>query len=301
MEPVKSGEGAGAPDVRLDEGFFAAKDNLRLYWRSARPSEAGATRGHVALVHGYAEHCGRYRELMAALARRGIAVHAFDYRGHGQSDGRRAHVERFSEYTDDLDVLLGHARQVAEGQPLFVMGHSLGGLIALRYALDARPEGLAGLVLSSPFLEFAFRPPRLKVLAGRLVERVVPWIPVGNELRVENLTRDRAIQEATRRDPLYLRTTTPRWFSQTTAAQAELGARLSELTLPCLIFHGGADPIAACDASRRLFAAARASDKTLKIYDGMLHETLNEVGRDQVVADLVAWLEARIAAPTASS
>lgn len=300
MEPVKSGEG-GALEVRLDEGFFAAKDNLRLYWRSARPSEPGAVRAHLALIHGYAEHSGRYRELMAYLARRGIAVHAFDYRGHGQSDGRRAHVERFSEYTDDLEVLLGHARQDSEGQPLFVLGHSLGGLIALRFALEDRREGIAGLVLSSPFLQFAFKPPRLKVLAGRLAERVAPWLPVGNELRFENLTRDRAIQEATRRDPLYLRSTTPRWFSQTTGAQAELAARFGELELPCLILHGGADPIAAVEASRRLFAAARAVDKTLKIYEGMLHETFNEIGRDQVMADLIAWLDVHSAPATPSS
>ncbi len=301
MEPVESAEGLSAQEVRLDEGFFAAKDNLRLYWRSARPNDAAAVRAHVALVHGYADHSGRYRELMAHLARRGIAVHAFDYRGHGQSDGRRAHVERFSDYTDDLEVLLGNARQDSQGQPLFILGHSLGGLIALRYVLEERREGIAGLVLSSPFLQFAFKPPRLKVLAGRLVERVAPWVPIGNELREESLTRDRALQEATRRDPLYLHTTTPRWFSQTTAAQADIASHLGELDLPCLILHGGADPIAAIEGSRRLFASARAADKTLKVYEGMLHETFNEVGRDKVLADLVAWLEAHVTTSTTSA
>ena len=293
MEPVTSGE-PGKPGLRLDEGFFAAKDNLRLYWRTVRPSEAGAVRGHLALVHGYGDHCARYRELMEHLGRRGIAVHAFDYRGHGQSDGRRAHVDRFRDYTDDLEVLLGHARQDAEGQPLFVLGHSLGALIVLRWALEARRDGIAGLVLSSPFLTLAFEPPRFKVLAARLAERVLPWMPFGNELKVEQLTHDRAIQEATRADPLYLHTTTPRWFFETTAAQKEAKARAVELVLPCLILHGSADPIAAPEASQRLWSLASSREKTLKTYPGLLHELFNEVGREQVMADLDAWLDARL-------
>jgi lysophospholipase len=295
MDPVKSAE-PGKLEIRIDEGFFAAKDNLRLYWRSARPAEASATRAHLALVHGYAEHSGRYRELMEHLAGRGVAVHAFDYRGHGQSDGRRAYVERFSDYTDDLEVLLGHARQDAQGQPLFLFGHSLGALIALRFVLAARREGIAGLVLSSPFLKLAFEPPRLKVLAARMAERILPWMPFSNGLAVEQLTHDRAIQEATRADPLYFHTTTPRWFLQTVAAQAEVRSRASELRLPCLVLFGSADPIAAPEASQRLWAVAAAQDKTLKVYDGMLHELFNEVGRQQVMADLDLWLDAHIAA-----
>jgi len=295
MDPVKSAE-PGKLEIRIDEGFFAAKDNLRLYWRSARPSEASATRAHLALVHGYAEHSGRYRELMEHLAGRGVAVHAFDYRGHGQSDGRRAHVERFSDYTDDLEVLLGHARQDAQGQPLFLFGHSLGALIALRFVLSARQEGIAGLVLSSPFLKLAFEPPRLKVLAARMAERILPWMPFGNGLAVEQLTHDRAIQEATRADPLYFHTTAPRWFIQTVAAQAEARSRASELRLPFLVLFGSADPLAAPEASQRLWAVAAAQDKTLKVYEGMLHELFNEVGRQQVMADLDHWLDAHIAA-----
>jgi alpha-beta hydrolase superfamily lysophospholipase len=292
MGPVTSGE-PGGPEVRQDEGFFAAKDNLRLYWRTSRPGAAAAVKAHVALVHGYGDHSGRYRELMEHLARRGFAVHAFDYRGHGQSDGRRAYVERFSDYTDDLEVLLGHARSDAEGAPLFVVGHSLGGLIVLRWALEAPREGAAGLVLFSPFLQLAFQPPRVKVLAARVVERLLPWMPLGNELSEDQLTRDTRIQEATRADPLYLHTATPRWFFQTAAAQQDARARASRLSLPCLILHGDADPIAAPGASRELWSAAGSQDKTLKTYEGMRHELFNEIGREQVFSDLEAWLSAR--------
>jgi lysophospholipase len=295
MEPVTSGEPGGL-ELRLDEGFFAARDNLRLYWRTVRPGEASAVRAHVALVHGYGDHSGRYRELMEHLARRGFAVHAFDYRGHGQSDGRRAHVERFSDYVDDFEVLLGHARGDAEGQPLFAIGHSLGGLIVLRWALSARRDGIAGVVLFSPFLELAFQPPRLKVLAARLAERVLPWMPFSNELKESQLTRDRLIQQATRADPLYLHTTTPRWFFETAAAQQDAKARAALFTLPCLILHGEADPIAAPQASQRLFSASGSRDKALKTYEGMLHELFNEVGRERVFADLDAWLEAHLPA-----
>jgi alpha-beta hydrolase superfamily lysophospholipase len=284
-----------ALELKLDEGFIAAKDNLRLYWRSLLPRDPAATLGHVAIVHGYCEHSGRYREAMERLASAGWGAHAFDYRGHGQSDGRRAHVEDFGDYLGDLDAFLERVRGQADGKPVVLLGHSLGGLICARWAVGKR-SGVDGIALSSPFVGLAFEPPRLMVAGARLADRFVPWAPISNGLKIEQLTHDPEIQRATEHDPLYTRHTTPRWFRETSRAQAELLARAREVTLPLLVMGGGEDPIASPQAIRRFFEQAASEPKTYRLYPGMLHEILNEVDRARVFADLLAWLGERAAA-----
>src|SRR5262249_55037861 len=146
-----------------DEGFLTAKDGLRLFWQSDSPA---TPRAHVAMVHGYGDHSGRYNGLRAHLAESGFAAHGFDYRGHGRADGRRGHVVRFTQHGDDLVRFWTRVRERAGPLPTFLFGHSHGGLVAIHFPLERRPEGLRGLILSAPFLGFAFEPPPLKVLGG---------------------------------------------------------------------------------------------------------------------------------------
>ncbi|MGI5865358.1 MAG: lysophospholipase [Myxococcales bacterium] len=299
MQTASAPERPG-PELKLDEGFIASKDSLRLYWRSLAPADPAQARAHVAIVHGYCEHSGRYREAMERLARAGFAAHAFDFRGHGQSDGRRTHVEDFGDYVADLDALLERVRGQAAGRKVFLMGHSLGGLICARWALG-RTGPVAALALVSPFMGMAFEPPRLKALFARFADKVVPWLPVPNGLALEGLTHDPEILRATERDPLYQRTTTPRWFREATRAQREVFERAGELTLPCQVMGGSEDPIADPKAIRRLHEAIGSQPKALQIYPGMLHEILNELDRERVWADLLAWWEQQLAldAPSA--
>ncbi len=203
------------PDPQIDEGFFSARDGLRLFRHAARP--ACTPVAHVAVQHGYAEHLGRHEEVTRALCGAGYAAHLFDCRGHGQSGGKRAHVDSFDEYLQDLDVFLARVREEAQGRPVFFLGHSHGALIGARYLLD-RPDAVRGAILSSPYFRLKLHVSPLKILAGKLIANVLPSLPMRNELKPEQLTRDVAIQNATRKDPLYQQIATPRWFTESSAA-----------------------------------------------------------------------------------
>jgi alpha-beta hydrolase superfamily lysophospholipase len=270
------------------EGFLNSADHLRLYWQRYRPA-AAPPRRTVLVLHGGGDHSGRYPGITRALVRAGFEVALIDFRGHGQSDGRRWHVDAFADYLRDLEALLGRlAEDVETGQP-FVVAHSQGALVALRWALE-HPDGAAGLVLTSPYLGLALRPPLAKVLAARLAGRLVPWLPVATGIDYAALTSDAELQAWTAHDPLYGKVTTPRWFEESGRAQAEVLARAAELRLPLLVMAAGDDRIADLAATRRLVAAATSTDKRLTVYEGFRHEVFNEVARERPIAEAVAWL-----------
>ena len=276
-------------DIKTDEGFFTARDGIRLFFQTTTPASPVA---HVALVHGYAEHLGRHAEITAALNAAGYAVHRADVRGHGQSAGKRAFVDKFDDYLGDLDLLLARVREQAAGLPVFLLGHSHGGLIIARYLLD-KPTAVRGAVFSSPYLRLKLAVSPVKIWAGKLIAKIYPSLPMANDLKPELLCRDVAIQKATAADPLYQQTATPGWFIQSSAAQETVLRRASEFVTPFLCIHGGADPIADAAASREFSAAATSKDKQFKQYDGLLHELFHEPERDLVFKDVVGWLDER--------
>ena len=278
------------PEPQFDEGYFSARDGLRLFHSTARP--VGTPTAEVALLHGYAEHLGRQGEITRALCAAGYAVHLFDCRGHGQSGGKRAHVDAFDEYLQDFADFLSRVRERAQGRPVFFLGHSHGALIGIRYLLD-HPESVRGAVLSSPYLRLKLRVSPVKKAAGRLLSRVLPSLPMRNELKAEQLTRDVEIQNATRRDPMYQQIATPRWFTESSAAQEACLRRATEFVTPFLLLFGGADPIADPAAGREFFEHATSNDKQHKQYDGLLHELFHEPERDVVFRDVIGWLDER--------
>ena len=277
------------PDTTTEEGFFSARDGVRLFWHTARAPSPAA---HVAVVHGYAEHLGRHAEITRALVAAGYTAHLIDCRGHGQSGGKRAHVERFDEYLSDLELFLARVKEQAQGAPVFLLGHSHGALIAARYLLD-KPEAVRGALFSSPYFRLKLSVPAVKIMAGKLFSKILPGLPMKNELKVEQLTRDVAIQEATKADPLYQQIATPRWFTESTAAQETVMRRATEFVTPFLMLLGGADGIADPVAGREFYEHATSKDKQLKQYDGLLHELFHEPERDLVFKDLVGWLDER--------
>jgi alpha-beta hydrolase superfamily lysophospholipase len=273
-------------EARHEEGFLNSADHLRLYWQRYTPP---VVRGTVAVLHGGGDHSGRYPALTTALVRAGFQVALMDLRGHGQSDGRRFYVDAFSDNLLDLGALV--AKLYADGRPgkLFLLGHSHGGLVAALWTI-ANPDAVDGLVLSSPYLKLAIRPPILKLVAARLLGRAVPWLPVSSGIKMQDLTSDAALQRWTERDPLYARSTTPRWYEESTRGQAEALRRAEELDVPLLVLAAGADRIADVAATRRFVAAARATDKRLVVYDGFRHEIFNEVRREEPIREAIAWL-----------
>lgn len=252
--------------------------------------ELPAPRARVIVVHGYAEHRGRYAELTARLMAAGFECHLFDLRGHGGSGGALGHVERFDDYLDDLALVVQHVRR--DATPLFLVAHSLGGLIALTYVrrANARVDALA---VSSPYLRPAFRVSPLRKLMATIGTRVAPSTAVASGLDPQWLSHDERIVTAYATDPLVFRITTPRWFVETARAQQELLAGAAEIRLPLLMQFGGEDRIADHRRSAEVFERIGSADKTLIPYPGLRHEIFNELARDRVIDDLLAWLRLR--------
>jgi alpha-beta hydrolase superfamily lysophospholipase len=270
---------------------FAAADGLLLTRQVWRPE--GAPAAVLAVIHGYGEHGGRHRGLAEDMAARGCAVHVYDLRGHGLSGGRRGHLGRFSDYLDDTAVFLDAVGEEQPGQPLYLLGHSLGGLIAAAYVEDRPTDALAGLILSSPFLRLGIPVPPLRLSAARLLSIVAPTVNVGNAVTAAALSHDQEVVRAYGTDPLNHHVATARWAAEVIAAQSATLSAAGSIRLPFLLLYAGADAIADPDAARELFAGAGSSDKTEHCYESFYHEIFNETGHDAVVADLAAWLEER--------
>jgi alpha-beta hydrolase superfamily lysophospholipase len=271
------------------DGFINSKDHLRLYWQSYSPRQPRAT---VAVLHGYGDHGGRYQPLVEKLVEGGFATSLLDFRGHGQSDGRRGHIDAFQEYLDDLDAFVAKLRADAPDRKLFVVCHSHGALIATRWALE-RPRAVDGFVMSAPYFRLAFRPSPLKIVSAKMLGKVVPWLPVPTGIAIADLSRDEELQRRTEADPLYNRSATPRWFDEALRTQIEVLRRASEFAAPVLVVSPGADRVADSRAARQFFEAAASKDKEFKTYDGYRHEPFNEVGGERPIGDAVAWILAR--------
>jgi acylglycerol lipase len=274
-------------------GMLMGRRSVRLVFTAWLPE--GEPAAAVVLVHGYGEHRGRYRHVAEALVREGYAVYAADHLGHGESEGERAMVRRFDDFADDLHLVVGEARRAHQGLPVFVVGHSMGGLISLRYALRYQDE-LAGLVVSGAALYFGEDvSPWLRAVAG-LLARFAPKYPVvrrgtGGE---SVLSRDPAVQALFDADPLcYKGPVLARFGHELDRAARLTRPRLGELTLPLLVMHGEADTFVNPKGSVELYQQARSADKTLKLWSGCRHEIFNELEKDEVIAALLSWLGQR--------
>jgi len=268
-------------------GRLSSFDETPLFYRRHVPANS---KGHLILVHGFSEHSGRYAHVAEYLGSRGYSVWAMDNRGHGRSGGQRGHVDDYGDYVKD--ILAFHelvARETGEKRP-FLLGHSNGGLIALRFALAHAPL-LKGLILSDPLLQLSKPVPALKLLAGRLIARFAPRHSMPNDLEPAELTQDPAMMEAYLADPIIFHVVSVGWFAQMEKASADARARGKELSLPLLLLLGGADPVCSGPASRAFFKSAASKDKALQTYEGFRHEIFNELGRERVLADLSAWLD----------
>ena len=258
-----------------------------LFCRVCAPE---SPRGALAIVHGYGEHSGRYREFARWLAARGWLVAACDLPGHGKSPGRRGHIRSFSDYLAAVKALLAEVRRAVPA-PVFLLGHSLGGLIAARY-LQLQPGAAAGLILSSPFFGLAMPVPAWKRTLARMLSRLCPAASLPSGIRPEDLSHDPEVVEAYRGDPLVHRAATARWFTEVLAAQAAALREAEKIQVPLLIIQGEEDRLAEVAATRRFVARSRAPDLTFRLYAGLYHETLNEVGKERVWQEVLDWLEA---------
>jgi alpha-beta hydrolase superfamily lysophospholipase len=272
------------------EGRFAGEAGIALLRRAWRPT--GPSRAVVAFVHGLGEHSGIYSALGARLVERDFALEAYDVRGHGLSAGPRVHMDSWEQVRGDLRTLVARVRGEHPGRPVFVVGHSAGGLTVLDFALR-HADGLAGVVSCSPAIGDVGAPAWLLVMA-RLLSRVWPGFALDIRLDFENMSRDPVANRAIVEDPLYQRRGTARLGAETLDTIAWTRAHAAALRLPLLMLHGTADRITSPEASRAFFEAAGSPDKTYRSYPGAFHNLFHDTNRDEVIGDVVAWLEARV-------
>lgn len=254
--------------------------------RSWVPDEPPA--GVVVIAHGFAEHSGRYATVAERLTAVGIAVSAPDHRGHGLSEGRRTSIVRFEDYVDDLTTVVAQVRARWPSLRVALLGHSMGGLIALDLAVrQAVP--LDGLVLSAP-AACPREVSRLTLLVGRALSRVAPNTGV-LRLPLNRISRDPAVVEAYNDDPLVFRTPIrARLGAEMLDAMDRVDSGLPELRVPLLVMQGTSDGLVDPGCGPHVYGRAGSADKTLKMYDGLWHEIFNEPERDHVLADLTGWL-----------
>ncbi len=268
-----------------------ARGSSRLYRQSWLPD--GDIRATVLLVHGLGEHSSRYGHVASSLTQRGFALHALDLYGHGKSDGHGGHVPRFSVFLDGVTALLDEARKTSGDLPLFMVGHSMGGLITARF-LMSRQDDFRAAALSGPAFASDEAPPAIVLWLNRLLSALVPTLPM-IALDPTLVSRDRAVVEAYVNDPLvHHGKLTSRLIAEMAKTMDDTVARAGELTLPLLIMHGEADKLTAPEGSVEFHANVGSTDKTLKLYPDLLHEVFNEPESDTVLADLGNWLEAHL-------
>ena len=280
------------PSLESDSGSLAAADGVRIAYRSWRqgPDHAG-----VLVSHGLGEHGGRYAGVARHLVPRGFSVCAPDHRGHGLSGGQRAYLGRFEEVVDDLERLRAKLEDgLFARRPVFLYGHSFGGLVALRH-LQTHPGRFRGAILSAPLLGIAVKAPKWKLALSGVLSKLLPRLPLGNEIDPAALSHDPAYVRAYRDDPLVHDRITPRLYTEMVEHIGRAFAERGRLGLPLLFLVPTDDAIVDEDAVLR-FAGGLPGDVTVRVYEGFRHEPHNEVGRERVMADVAEWLEARAGA-----
>lgn len=277
------------------EDQFQGRSDCQLFFRWTRPV---SPRAALVVVHGLGEHSGRYNALAHALVAAGFSYYSFDLRGHGKSGGPRGDVHKFDDYLYDLNRFLAVVRQRETHLPIFLMGHSLGGILAVLYALDHQRE-LAGLVTASTAFQLASPPGALSLLGARVLSTVAPGLKLQNDLDPAQLSNDPALPAQYLSDPLVERQVTAQWASEFFSNYGQALERAPELTLPLLVLHGGADEIADVAGARAFHERATSGDKTVRVYTDLRHELYTELPekRNQVFADLIKWLAAHLEEP----
>lgn len=273
-------------------GTFIGKGGIEIFFQTWL---ADRSKGIVVISHGLGEHSGRYENLIGRMEGAGVSFYALDHRGHGRSGGNRGHVASFMEYIHDLKIFVNQIKDEHGDMPVVLLGHSLGGLIAIKYALT-HPADLGALVLSSAGLIPSVAVPGWKKKMGLFFSRYIPKLAMSNGLDPAELSHDRKVVEAYINDPLVHDRVSSRWYAEFTAAEEECLRRARELRTPLLVIHGGEDRMVDYRGSERVYADSTAKDKTLHIFPGLFHETMNETAaeRKKVLDVLAAWITARL-------
>jgi acylglycerol lipase len=280
-------ESPHSPSTDSEDGYTVAPDGARIAWRRWSPKDP--PRGLVVVLHGVGEHGARYAEVAAQFNGAGYVVTAMDFRGHGRTPGRRGAM-RMEPTLGDIDRLIEQEVGRLGDRPVFLYGHSLGGLVAFLYGLDREPD-LAGVVVTGPAFYSQLRDEQpMKVAAARYLSRVLPNFTIPSGLPIDRLNRDPAVLAAYEADPLVHDRASAGFGADSFAAMDRVVREADRFRLPLLIVHGGADVINPLKGSQAV--ADRVPGCTLSVYDGVYHAVEHEPERPQIIADVIHWMDA---------
>jgi len=270
----------------IETGNFSGKEGLRLFWR-AYPAAEG--RIPVVVIHGFAEHSGRYNEILQELHQNGFGSLAFDLRGHGNSDGKRGYIGHFEDYVDDLDAAIEFSRKRYQADKVIVLAHSMGALVATQLA-HKKPDKILGMVLSSPLFGIKIEVPRWKKKLSEWMSKYWPSCSLPNQIDANLLTHDKVKAEAYSSDPLVFRHVCARWFEEIGRVTAQSDGKADQLNVPFLMQLSDEDHIVSYAKSCEWYQNTSNVDKQLIVYKGFFHEIYNEQERHKPIGDFLAWL-----------
>ena len=277
--------------MKHTEAGFPGCEGNNLYYQNWLPTDK--PKAVLLIVHGLAEHSGRYKNVINYFVPRGYAAYSFDYRGHGKSGGKRGYIERFSCYLDDLESFLDLVRSKHPENMIFIIGHSVGATIAATFAINHQNE-FNGIILSGTTIKPGASLSRVKIIMANLLSLILPKIGV-DRLDASTISRDKTVVDAYINDPLVYRgRISARLGAELIKAMQNLTHQMPQIKLPLLIMHGTGDRLCDPEGSQILYQRVSSMDKTLKLYSGFYHEIFNEPGREQVFIDVEEWLDIHI-------
>lgn len=270
---------------------FRTHDGLKIQAFSS--STVDKVKAHVLIIHGLVEHAGRYKHVVKTFTERGFAVHMMDLRGHGKSEGVRGYINTFSDYVSDIKRFHAMVRSKFPGEKLFLLGHSLGGLIVTSYVILQQAE-LSGIILSGAGLKLGPNFPKILVFLAPFIAKWFPLIRIA-KVNPKYISQDPHVVKAYIQDPLvFMKGPPAKTGSEGLLAIERVQTCMEEFRLPVLILHGADDKIAEPDGSKDLFERASSTDKSFRLYPGLYHEIFNEPSKEEILAEVIHWLEERI-------
>ncbi|MES0370866.1 MAG: lysophospholipase [Mariprofundaceae bacterium] len=277
--------------MQHSESSFKGADNLSLYAQQWLPD--GSPRATVAIAHGIGEHSGRYMNIVESMVSNQCAIYSYDHRGHGKSPGQRGHINSWTEYRTDLLNFLKSIRSQQPDSPLFLMGHSMGALIVLDFILsedEGMADGLAGIILSGAPIEPVGVASSFLIALARVLSRIYPRFSVDLGLDLNAISRDPAVIETYKHDPLVHAKVSVRWGTESLAAVESVKRQAENIHLPILMLHGEADSLNSAEGAKNYFNRIPVQDKEFIAYPSGYHEPHNDLDHEKMVTDLLHWV-----------
>lgn len=267
--------------------WISSRDGTKLFTYNALIPKSDEV---VVLVHGFAEHIGRYNDLIRLLNQANLSVLGLELRGHGRSHGKRGYIDSIEQYEEDLDAAVLHAKKLTKHKKVFLLAHSMGGLVASLYAAH-HPNQISGMVLSSPLFQIAVQVPGWKQQLSKLMSSFLPWFSLPNTMESRFLTHDAAIVRAYNDDPLVFHHVTARWFQIMMQITPKALEAASQIQVPLLLQLSQDDHVVDFETSKEWYSHLTGIDSSLKIYEGFYHEIYNELRREEPLSDMLEWLK----------